>query len=83
MAPLWTEQNLLLSNKLPICWIVYYWITILWESQIVDCGLLVYHSVDFLLCSNPKPVDQEHNYWSAHDLNTIFQKSVVFFVQKT
>ena len=40
MAPLWTEPNLLLSNKLPICWIVYYWITILRESRIVDCGLL-------------------------------------------
>ena len=83
MAPLWTEQNLLLSNKLPICWIVYYWITILWESQIVDCGLLVYHSVDFLLCSNQKPMNQEHVYWSTNAYIAVSQNSVVYFLHKT
>ena len=35
ISPLWTEENTLSTNRLLLCWIVYYWIINLWGSRIV------------------------------------------------
>ena len=58
---------------LPLCW----------DIGSSDCGLLVYQSVEFLFCPNQKHMNQEHIYWSAHESNTIYEKSIVIFFQKT
>ena len=35
ISPLWTEENTLSTNRLLLCWIVYYWIINLWGKRIV------------------------------------------------